>query len=44
MAHLLSMGYNSHIAAFILNVVTNLILVKEADCLASGFGNMLHYL
>src|SRR5574337_699692 len=30
MDYLLSMGYNSHIAAFILNVVTNLVLVKQA--------------
>lgn len=42
MDYLLSMGYNSHIAALIINVVTNLVPVKEAGCLAYSFDNMLH--
>jgi hypothetical protein len=40
--YLLSMGYNSHIAAFIFNVVTNLVPVKEPGYLARGFDNVLH--
>ncbi len=42
MNYLLSMGSNSHIAAFILNVVTNSVSVKQAGRLAYSFGNVLH--